>query len=160
MSEKITVSLPLFGQCQCGAIKYQSNDMPLTLYACHCTECQKQSSSGFGMSMPVPKDGFKIIRGSPAHWNRISESGRTVKCGYCSKCGTRIYHMPFRNKSIINIKPGTLNDTKWLDPVGYLWVSSAQKAFIAPDNKLCFSHQPENFDSLFEAWSINFKELL
>ena len=29
---------------------------PIRLSACHCKECQRQSGSAFGMSMPVKKD--------------------------------------------------------------------------------------------------------
>lgn len=35
------------GQCQCGAIRYESTGESLALYVCHCLECQKQSASAF-----------------------------------------------------------------------------------------------------------------
>ena len=50
------VVLPLEGGCQCGAVRYAISAAPLTLYCCHCTECQAQSSSAFGMSMLVDYD--------------------------------------------------------------------------------------------------------
>ena len=37
------------GGCQCGAIRYQLLRAPVALYACHCRDCQKQSSSAFGL---------------------------------------------------------------------------------------------------------------
>jgi len=43
MSEpKMKVPLPLRGGCQCGAVRYEATTIPLTLYTCHCTECQRQ----------------------------------------------------------------------------------------------------------------------
>ncbi|MEM7293879.1 MAG: hypothetical protein AAF420_10870, partial [Pseudomonadota bacterium] len=43
----------LQGGCQCGATRYRINGQPLTFYACHCLDCQKQSSSAFGLSLWV-----------------------------------------------------------------------------------------------------------
>ena len=39
------------GGCQCGQIRYEVSGEPIVLYRCHCTECQRQSGSAFGMSM-------------------------------------------------------------------------------------------------------------
>ncbi len=152
MGSKIKVSLPMTGGCQCGAIKYEINSMPLTLYACHCTECQRQSSSGFGMSMPVPKTGFKIISGNPKYWSRTSNSRRTVKCAFCPECGTRLFHEPLRNKEVVNVKPGTLDKTKWVNPVAHLWLSSAQTGVVIPESKLYFQKQPDSFEPLYQEW--------
>ncbi|WP_442923056.1 GFA family protein [Microcoleus sp. A006_D1] len=45
---------------------------------------------------------------------------------FCGECGTRLFHNPTRNPNITNIKPGTLDNTSWLRPVGNLWTQSAQ----------------------------------
>jgi len=50
---------PYTGGCQCGQIRYEIRAEPLTLYACHCKECQ---TSAFGMSMPVPRDAVVILK--------------------------------------------------------------------------------------------------
>jgi hypothetical protein len=81
------------GGCQCGEIHYVLSAPPLTLYVCHCRDCQRQSSSGLGMSMPVPRDGFQIIQGDPKLWHRTAASGRVVACAFCKSCGTRIYQL-------------------------------------------------------------------
>ena len=151
------LSLPLTGRCQCGQVRYQITAMPLTLYACHCTECQKQSSSAYGMSMPVPREGFKVS-GELTYWERASDDGNKVNCAFCPNCGTRMYHEPSRNNAIINVKPGTLDNTRWLRPVGHLWASSAQSGSIIPDNVLVFDRQPYSFDSLFAAWQAKYEK--
>ena len=148
---KVVLDLPMDGRCQCGAVSYQIMEMPLTLYACHCTECQKQSSSGYGMSMPVPEKGFKVF-GNPSIWQRKSASQRVVDCAFCETCGTRLYHMPQRNANIVNVKPGTLDYTQWIEPVGHLWTSSAQRGSLDFNDCLQYQHQPPSFDELFEKW--------
>src|SRR5437899_11866971 len=46
---------PYTGGCQCGSVRYVLTTEPIRLAACHCKECQRQSGSAFGMSMPVTK---------------------------------------------------------------------------------------------------------
>ena len=38
------------GRCQCGAATYRVKGTVITLFVCHCTECQRQSASAFGMA--------------------------------------------------------------------------------------------------------------
>lgn len=67
------------GGCQCGQIRDEICAEPLTLYVCHCQECQKQSSSAFGMSLTVPCDAVVILQGQPKVCTRQADSGRVVK---------------------------------------------------------------------------------
>jgi hypothetical protein len=48
------------GGCQCKSVRYLLRALPLTLYACHCKECQLQSSSAFGLSMRVSAAAVEI----------------------------------------------------------------------------------------------------
>lgn len=130
------------GGCQCGKVRYEIRAKPLTLYACHCTECQRQTGSAFGMSMSVPRDAVYILQGEPQPWSRGSASGREVICFFCRECGTRLFHQPTRNPHITNIKPGTLDDTSWLQPVANLWTRSAQPWVHCNTALLNYAGQP------------------
>ena len=50
----------LEGGCQCGAIRYEVLGAPVRLVICHCTDCQRQSSSAFGMTMVVHEEDFRL----------------------------------------------------------------------------------------------------
>lgn len=150
------LKLPLTGGCQCGRHRYSISEMPLTVYACHCTDCQTQSASAFGMSMPVPREALACDLDALERWERPAASGRVVAARYCSDCGTRLFHEPSRNPAIVNVKPGTLDDTSWVVPVGHLWLSSAQDWVEAPDDALSFDRQPEDFTALFSRFSDRF----
>ena len=150
--------LPLHGGCQCRRHRYVITARPLTLYACHCTDCQTQSGSAFGMSMPVPRTGADADVAALKVWHRQAASGRTVVARYCGDCGTRLFHEPARNPDIINVKPGTLDDTSWLRPVGHLWLDSAQPWFRSPDGALAYPGQPASFDALFARFNAVFGE--
>jgi hypothetical protein len=144
------MTAPYAGGCQCGQIRYEIRAEPLTLYACHCKECQKQSSSAFGMSMPVARDAVILLKGQPKEWKRVSESGREVSCLFCGECGTRLFHNPARDPKITNVKPGTLDDTSNLSPVGHLWTRSSQGWVILNENLLNYETQPSDYSQLFE----------
>jgi len=147
------MQLPMTGGCQCGAVRYEIRAAPLTLYACHCSECQKQSSSAFGMSLSVPRDGFAITRGEPRHWQRSSDSGRAVDCFFCGTCGVRIYHSGSGGSDWLNVKPGTLDDTRWLRPVGHLWTNSAQGWVPLGEEMLIYRRQPDHMADLWRRWA-------
>ena len=153
MPEKTKIPLPVTGGCQCGQVRYRVSEAPLTLYVCHCTECQRQSTAGFSMSMPVPRAGFMITEGQPQTWTRTADSGRTVACAFCPHCGTRVFHAPTRNPAVVNVKPGTLDNTRWLKPVGHLWTRSAQPWVIIPPDVIVFTAQPSDFSPLYTAWA-------
>ena len=51
--------LPLTGGCQCGRVRYRINAVPYVFYLCHCTECQRHTSSAF-----CPECGVRIVHGT------------------------------------------------------------------------------------------------
>ncbi len=134
----------LKGSCQCGEVQYQIKGEPLVLYRCHCTECQKQSGSGFGMSMWVQNDDFKILRGSLKYFHRIADSGGKMECFFCGNCGARIFHKTLNIKQdYIVLKPGTLYNTQALQPTADIWLKSKQAWFEPPDETDHFEGPPD-----------------
>jgi hypothetical protein len=146
------MQLPLTGGCQCRRIRYEVKAEPLAVYACHCTECQCQSGSAFGLSMAVAREALAVVAGTPAAWRRELESGRVIFCFFCRDCGTRLFHNPERNPQASIVKPGTLDDTSWLEPVGHIWTRSAQSWFPIPQDTVNYEAQPPDLSRLIEAW--------
>jgi hypothetical protein len=141
------------GGCQCGEIRYEIHGEPLTFYACHCRECQKQSASAFGLSLTVARETLRVIQGQPKTWTRDADSGRAVTCAFCPNCGTRLFHDRAHNRATLNVKAGTLDDPNWLRPIGNIWTSSAQPWVTIADDLLNYPGQPENTDELWEKWT-------
>jgi hypothetical protein len=146
------MQLPLTGGCQCRAVRYAIDAAPLALYVCHCTECQKQSASAFALSLPVPREALRITHGEPREWVRHTDSGRVMSCMFCAVCGTRLYHNPHSNPQVTVVKPGTLDDTSWFDPVGHIWTRSAQPWVDIPAGTVNYEVQPPDLSKLIEAW--------
>ncbi len=115
----------MIGGCQCGALRYAIKGKPLMVYACHCTQCQTQSGSAFGISMGIARADFEITRGTPAVWSRTTGRGTVTICQFCRDCGTRIVHERQGSPRIM-LKAGTLDDTSGITVMGHIWVSSAQ----------------------------------
>ena len=131
------------GGCQCGAIRYRLRRSPAALYACHCRLCQQQSASAFGLSMLVERDAVEFSGAEPRIYVTSGTSGRPKNCAFCGDCGTRLYHTGDRERAILSIKGGSLDDTASIVPAFHLWTRSAQP-WVAPllDGAVCFETEP------------------
>ncbi|MEM7301023.1 MAG: GFA family protein [Pseudomonadota bacterium] len=139
------------GGCQCGKVRYQVTCRPLTLYACHCSECQKQSSSAFGMSMRI-RTADLILQGETKARRRDIGLPTEAEGIFCPNCGTRLIHKRPGATEFATLKAGTLDDTSWLVVAGHIWTDSAQRWSKPEAGDLIFPKQPENYDALIEAW--------
>ena len=132
----------LEGGCQCGAIRYEVVGTPVRLVVCHCTDCQRQSSSAFGMTMVVNEEDFRLIKGELKTFTSKSDAGRAKLGAFCTECGTRIYHKPEWRRGMVSVKPGTLDDTRWLKPEMHLWTCRKQPWVIIPEGVKAYEVQP------------------
>ena len=141
------------GGCQCGTIRYEVDwAQVLTLYCCHCLECQRQSASAFGMSALVSRSALKITKGELAQWERNTDRGGRNRAHFCPDCGVRIFHMADGEGEIASLKAGTLDDRTGLDPVGHIWLNRAQTWFRPSKTALIYQGQPDTYDSLVQAF--------
>ena len=149
--------LPWHGGCQCGQVRYQINAYPLTLYGCHCSECQKQSSSAYGLSLRVMAASVSVT-GEMSDWSRPAASGNTMLAKFCPRCGSRLFHQREQYAAnpagaMMNVKGGTLDCIADIEPVGHIWLKSRQKGTAIAQGLLEYVGQPENYDALMQAWS-------
>ncbi len=142
------------GGCQCGGVRYQLSCGPIVVYACHCTDCQKQSSSAFGISVWVPREEFRLVKGEFKFWNAVADSGNTKVCAFCPNCGSRIYHSAHDQPEILSIKGGSLDDARNLHPAGHIWTRSGQ-SWALPKEKdtICYPGEPESYKNLIDNYS-------
>jgi len=144
-------ALPLTGGCPCGAVRYRIDAFPLLLYACHCTNCQRQSGSSFALNMPARTSSFRIVSGAPTPWHRVSPTGAPTISWFRGGCGGRLYgERPSRPERVV-VRAGTLDDTGWLTPLAHLYMGNAQpwERFDGVD---CFVEAPDDFQPLARKW--------
>ena len=84
------MNLPQTGGCQCGKIRYEITEAPQSVYACHCRDCQRLTSSAFSMGVVVPETAFKLSGVEPRPLQRLADSGRTSTRWVCPDCGSWI----------------------------------------------------------------------
>lgn len=104
------------GSCACGAVEYTTpTEKPMMLFHCHCIDCQKQSASAFGTSAIFPF--FKLDDNpSVSSFVRACDSGRSQRCFFCNKCGSRILHAQIvtgDNPDFVAVKAGLLEGLDW-----------------------------------------------
>jgi len=150
----MTIPDNLEGGCQCGSIRYRINASPHILYPCHCSDCQKQSSSAFGMSLIVDAAAVELVVGEERLKFRDTsgDDGTLKRCVFCPDCGTRLYHAG-EDDQRISIKTGSLDNGRWLNPVVHIWLASGQPWLgFEPDKYHCFDREPDNEEALAQQW--------
>jgi len=112
------------GGCQCGHVRYELVGAPAGLVVCHCSGCQRQSGSAFGMSLDVAAEHFELRRGTLRTFEIDCDSGRRKTCSFCPECGVRIHHAC--GDGSLSIKAGTLDDRSGLEPEAHYWTAEKQ----------------------------------
>lgn len=135
------MKLPQTGGCQCGTFRYEITQAPQLVYACHCTACQRMTSSAFSMAIVLPAESFHLLAGEPQAFQRTGTSGRVLTLWICPKCGSWICAGP-NLSAVRNVRAGTLDDTAWLRPTVHFWTRSKQPWVMLPEGSEIFETQP------------------
>src|SRR5437879_5987974 len=112
------------GGCACGAIRYECNAEPITMFNCHCRDCQRATGSAFSAVVYVPAKPFKITKGSPRYYNTTSEMVGHNKRGFCPECGSRLFGGITDEGQ--GITASSLDDPSLFKPRVHIWTSDAQ----------------------------------
>jgi hypothetical protein len=143
---------PYTGQCMCGVARYRLNEEPLTVYACHCTDCQKRSGGAFGISLWARRNAMEVTQGDAPLHSAPTSDGRMRHFRICTRCLTKLWSEPERRPELAIVRAGTLDDTSWLKPVGHIWTKSAQSWVPIPNDTVNYEAQPPDLSRLIEAW--------
>jgi hypothetical protein len=139
--------LPLTGGCQCGALRYEISEAPLATYTCHCTDCQRLTSSAFSMAITVRDAAFRLTAGKPRFVPKTADSGRVVTRWLCPECASWICSSPLPAatpaETVRRVRAGSLDDTSWLRPTAHFWTRSKQPWITLPTDDEMFETQPE-----------------
>ncbi|MDB5526212.1 MAG: glutathione-dependent formaldehyde-activating [Rhizobium sp.] len=113
------LSLPSEGGCRCGRVKIRISKPPLLTMACHCTGCQKMSSSAYSLSAAIPAEGFEVVEGEPV----IGGLHAAAKHYFCGHCMTWMFTRPDGIDFFVNVRPTMLDDPEWFSPFIETWTS-------------------------------------
>jgi len=143
------MKLPLRGECLCGAIRYEISREPLSVYVCHCPDCQGGTGSAFSIGIFVPDEAFRETGGETRSvFGGVTLSGRVKSRRVCPDCGTWVYGDPRTHAQysgmVRAVRAGTLDDTSWLRPTAHLFIRNAQPWIILPEGVKRYETQPHN----------------
>lgn len=130
------------GGCQCGTLRYEVRGEVIDLYACHCRECQKQSSSAFGISVRVKASDVTLLSGAPEFWRRSATISGSIECAFCPSCGSRIWHGNVNIDEDISIKGGSLDVPPNLVGAKHIWTSSKLDGVVIPTGAETYEEEP------------------
>ena len=134
---------PIEGSCQCGKVTFKLYEKPKMVFACHCTECQKLSTSPFSVTAVVASTAIEF-NGELKEWSRVADSGNKNNAKFCPYCGNRVYHYNPDDFATIKLKlkPVSMSDDSLFEPTAHVWVSEKQSWYQIPEGVKVFDKQP------------------
>lgn len=143
---------PYPGQCLCGRVRFRLNAEPLTLYACHCTDCQRRSGGALLLSMWVQRDSLDVLEGTPELVTSIANDTRVRKNRVCPACRTGLWSEPVNRAGLAILRPGTLDQAGSFAPVAHQFVRSALPWFVFPEGVARFETAPDDPAEYLRLW--------
>lgn len=137
------MTYPITGSCQCGQVSFALKKAPIAVFACHCKECQKLSTSPYSVTVIINSGDIEFI-GKMKEWSRIAESGNKNVAKFCPECGNRIYHFtPDKPETVkLKLKPVGLENDEIFAPQAHVWVSEKLSWVEIPIGATTFPKQP------------------
>lgn len=148
---------PVEGGCSCGAVRYRLTASPLSVYNCHCKDCQRYSGAAWSMSMIVKDDDFEVVTGETARYDRTADSGNVIAMYFCAKCHTWLWNVPPAG-GIKVARAGSLDNMDWAAPVGDIWTDSKAAWVQLDPARISFPKGATDRTPLFDAWTRSHQE--
>ena len=127
----------------------QITQAPVIVYTCHCTDCQRITSSAFSLGMVIPDESFRLTgKAARAAAGGGLTAGDRVKSRWtCPDCGIWLYGNPrpgTRYPGMVRVvRGGTLDDTSWLRLTVHFWTRSKQPWVVVPEGATLYEMQPD-----------------
>ena len=142
--------LPVEGGCRCGQVRIKVSAPPLLTMACHCTGCQKMTSSAYSLSAAIPAEGFEVIRGEPV----VGGLHGASRHFFCPHCMSWMFTRPEGIDWFVNVRPTMLDDTTWFEPFIETWTSE-KLAWVQPVAPRGYAELPafDAYEGLIEEYA-------
>lgn len=123
----------LLGGCFCGNLRYRVDAVPRFVIACHCTDCQKFSASAFSLSAIIPTRAFGVTSQTQLRGiDKTADNGAISTRFVCPDCATWISTQTTSSTELMIVRPSSLDDHSWVQPVAQLFTRSALPWALMP----------------------------
>ncbi|NVJ55161.1 MAG: GFA family protein [Vibrionaceae bacterium] len=100
------------GHCRCGRVTFEVTTKPLITMACHCTGCQRMSSSAFSLSSLFSSESFSVTSGEPV----IGGLHGSIRHFFCGHCMSWLFTRPDGMEQFVNVRSTMLEDAHSYKP--------------------------------------------
>ena len=123
------------GNCLCGNVEVECEDLPNNVAACYCEDCQKASGGGPSYNIVISDEKIKIVKGKVSIYKMNAASGNSLERVFCPKCGSAICS---KLTSRTVWKAGLFSHVKELEVGINVWASSSNKLCVVDYSKQTF----------------------
>ena len=106
----------IFGQCLCGAVRYEISGSLSDPHACHCSQCRRQSGH-HTVTTHLKRTDFLLTEERGLKWYR---SSKTAERGFCAECGSSLFWDDGGDE--VYISAGSLNQPTGLTLAKHIFV--------------------------------------
>ena len=115
----------LTGGCQCGHVRYRLDRAPFSVHCCHCTDCQRETGSGFAINGLCDGRELTVLQGEVETIDTPSNSGAGQVIARCPICKVALWsHYSSSKEHVAFMRCGTLDTSSAVEPDVHIFVRS------------------------------------
>lgn len=115
------------GACSCGDTRYKLARAPLFVHCCHCTYCQRESGSAFGLNALIEASEVLLLKGKLQRVELPSASGKGQSVFRCASCQVALWsHYGAGGEKLSFVRVGTLDQAADVTPSIHIYTSTKQ----------------------------------
>lgn len=122
-------SLPVFGGCACGGVRYRLDSLPGESGYCHCRICQKVSAAPAIPWAMVPASALHYLSGDIGIFHSSARGERR----FCRACGTPLEYRE-QGRDEVGLNSVTLDQPAAVVPQKHIWYASHLPWFELADD--------------------------
>lgn len=146
----------VLGGCRCREVRLEVSAPPLTTMACHCTGCQRMSSSAFSLSAAIPAAGFRVTQGEPVTGGLHGPTRHY----FCPHCMSWMFTRPEGMDDFVNVRSTMLDAPHWCAPFIETFVGEKLPWATTPAVHSFDAFPPyEALEGLLQEFAANFSSL-
>lgn len=126
---------PVEGGCPCKTIRYRMDKPPLVVHCCHCTWCQKESSSAFALNAMIEAEYVALLsKEKTVVVSTPSESGEGQQMHRCPVCQFVVWsNYGDDGDSMRWVRVSTLDDPSRTPPSVHIFTSTKMPWVVLGD---------------------------
>jgi len=127
-------AFPADGGCDCRAVRYRMQSVPLFVHCCHCRWCQRESGASFALNAMIEADRVVELEQPPELVQTPSASGAGQLIARCPKCRIAVWsHYAGAGPVLKFVRVGTLDEPDLLPPDIHIFTASKQPWVVIPE---------------------------